>query len=388
MADQPRVLFLFSDTGGGHRSATEAIIEALEHAHPRRFRIEMIDVLTEYAPLPFNRLPQAYPRMVRSPRAWGWGFHALDGHRRARALTTAAWPYVRGAARRLVHDRRADLVVCTHPLLNAPILKALGPRRPPFVTVVTDLVSGHALWYHHRADLCLVPTQSAYDRGIAFGMRPERLRIVGLPVSRRFCQPSGDTSRLRAELGWPPDLPMVLLVGGGEGMGPLFKIARATAACGERFGLAIVTGRNIRLRDRLQGEAWDVPTFVYGFERRMPQMMQAASLLVTKAGPSTIAEAMNAGLPMILYGRLPGQEDGNVDFVVENGLGMWAPGSRRTAAAVADWLSHPQKQNEAAAACRRTARPDAADTVASVLVTYLSRVLRLPVVPQPARASL
>jgi len=181
---------------------------------------------------------------------------------------------------------------------------------------------------------------------------------------------------------------MVLLVGGGEGMGPLFKIARATAACGERFGLAIVTGRNIRLRDRLQGEAWDVPTFVYGFERRMPQMMQAASLLVTKAGPSTIAEAMNAGLPMILYGRLPGQEDGNVDFVVENGLGMWAPGSRRTAAAVADWLSHPQKQNEAAAACRRTARPDAADTVASVLATYLSRVPRLPVVPQPARASL
>jgi 1,2-diacylglycerol 3-beta-galactosyltransferase len=388
VADQPRVLFLFSDTGGGHRSATEAIIEALERAHPGQFRIDMIDVLTEYAPLPFNRLPQAYPRMVRAPRAWGWGFHVSDGHRRARALTAATWPYVRGAARRLVREQPADLVVCAHPVLNAPVLRALGLRRPPFVTVVTDLVTGHALWYHHRADLCLVPTQSSYDRGIAYGMRPEQLRIVGLPVSRRFCQPSEDRRRLRSELDWPHDLPMVLLMGGGEGMGPLFEIARAVAACGERFGLAVVTGRNARLRDRLQAQAWDVPTFIYGFERRMPQMMQAADILVTKAGPSTIAEAMNAGLPMILYSRLPGQEDGNVAFVVENGLGVWAPGPRRTAAAVAEWLARPQRRNEAATACRRLARPDAADTVALVLAGYLSRSPRLSVAPLPAGASL
>jgi 1,2-diacylglycerol 3-beta-galactosyltransferase len=380
-------LFLFSDTGGGHRSVTEAIVEALEQAYPGRFQAEMVDVLTDYAPLPFNQLPRAYPQMVRSPRAWGWGFHALDGHRRAHALTAATWPYVRAAARRLVQERQADLIVATHPLLNAPILKALGPRRPPFITVVTDLVSGHALWFHHRTDLCLVPTESAYQRGIAFGMRPDQMQVVGLPVAQRFCQPSGDPIRLCAELGWPPELPMVLLVGGGEGMGPILKIARAIAACGERFGLAIVTGRNARLRERLEAEAWDTPTFIYGFEHRMPLMMQAASMLVTKAGPSTIAEAMNAGLPMILYSRLPGQEDGNVAFVVKQGVGVWAPGPRRAAAAVADWLSHPQKRNQAAAACRRSARPDAANTVASVLAQTLSSFPRVAAVPLHAHAN-
>ena len=388
MIDQPRILFLFSDTGGGHRSATEAIIEAVEHGFPGRFHAEMIDVLADYAPRPLNRLPQAYPQMVRSPRAWSWGFHALDGHRRARALTAAAWPYVRGAARRLVLERQADLVVCTHPLLNAPVLRALGPRRPPFITVVTDLVTAHALWYHHRADLCLVPTEAARDRAIAFGMLPEQIRVVGLPVSRRFCQPPGDPARLRADLGWPSDLPMVLLVGGGEGMGPIFKIARAIAACGQRCGLAVVAGRNARLRSRLEDQMWEVPTFVYGFERRMPQMMQAADLLVTKAGPSTIAEAMNASLPMILYGRLPGQEDGNVGFVVENGLGVWSPGVQTTAAAVVDWLSHPEERKRAAAACRRTARPDAADAVASVLSTYLSRLPPFPSAHSLTRARL
>src|SRR3972149_7802774 len=58
--DQPRILFLFSDTGGGHRSATEAIIEAVEHGFPGRFHAEVIDVLADYAPRPLNRLPQAY----------------------------------------------------------------------------------------------------------------------------------------------------------------------------------------------------------------------------------------------------------------------------------------------------------------------------------------
>jgi 1,2-diacylglycerol 3-beta-galactosyltransferase len=386
VADRPRILLLFSDTGGGHRSATEAVVEALEAGYPGRFDIRMVDVLQRYAPLPFNRLPAVYPQIVRAPRAWGLGFHALDGHRRVRALTAVTWPYVRTAARRLVQEQRADLVVCAHPLLNAPVLKALGPRRPPFITIVTDLVSAHALWYHHRADLCLVPTEAARERAIAFGMTPERVRVVGLPVGRRFCQPPADRERLRAELGWPDDLPMVLLVGGGEGMGPVFDIARAVADCGRHFGLAIVSGRNSRLRRRLEAQSWPVPAFIYGFERRMPQLMQAADLLITKAGPSTIAEAINASLPMVLFGRLPGQEEGNVSFVVEQGIGVWAPGPIRTAAAAAEWLAEPAKRNGAAAACRRIARPDAADTVASILAAFLSRLSHLPHAPLPAGA--
>jgi 1,2-diacylglycerol 3-beta-galactosyltransferase len=386
VANRPRILLLFSDTGGGHRSATEAIVEALEYAFPGRFNIRMVDVIRRYAPMPFNRLPEVYPRIVRAPRAWGLGYHALDGHRRARALSAVAWPYVRTAARRLVLEQQADLVACTHPLLNAPILKALGPRRPPFVTVVTDLVTTHALWYHHQADLCLVPTEAARERALAFGMLPEKVRVVGLPVSRRFSQPLADRRKLRAEIGWPDDLPMILLVGGGEGMGPLLETAFAVGACGRRFGLAIVTGRNNRLRRHLEAQPWEVPAFIYGFERRMPLLMQAADLLITKAGPSTIAEAINASLPMILYSRLPGQEDGNVAFVVEHGLGVWAPGPRRTAAAAARYLDMPEERNEAAAACRRIARPDAAVSVATTLATLLSRLPHLPPAPLAAGA--
>ncbi len=57
----------------------------------------------------------------------------------------------------------------------------------------------------------------------------------------------------------------------------------------------------------------------------MPDFMQASDVLVTKAGPGTISKSFIAGLPIIMYSRMPGQEDGNVTYVVDEGAGVWAP---------------------------------------------------------------
>jgi 1,2-diacylglycerol 3-beta-galactosyltransferase len=371
VAKRRRAVFLFSDTGGGHRSAAEAVAEAVARLGAQDVEVSLVDALHHYAPTPFNRLPGLYPRMVRTPRMWGMGFRASNGRQRGRVLTTLIWPYVRRASQRLVAEVSADLFVSFHPLLIAPTLKALGSTRPPFFAVVTDLVTGHSLWYHHRLDLCFLPTEEAERRALVNGMRPERLRVVGLPVAERFCAPPGDRAQLRADLGWPLDRPMVLVVGGGEGMGPLFETACAIARSGAHAGLAIVTGRNENLRRRLEQVAWEIPTWVYGFEQRMPQMMQAATLLVTKAGPSTIAEAANAGLPVVLYSYLPGQEEGNVDFVVSGGLGRWAPGAVQASTAVRHLLSSPEELERAASACRRAARPRAAEEVAKAIIARL-----------------
>jgi 1,2-diacylglycerol 3-beta-galactosyltransferase len=116
----------------------------------------------------------------------------------------------------------------------------------------------------------------------------------------------------------------MLLRGGGEGMGLLERIARLLGIA-IPAGLAVITGRNQKLKERLEAATWPDHTFIYGFVRNMPDMMEAADILLTKAGPGTISEALNAGLPMILYSRLPGQEDGNIHYVVDEGAGIWAP---------------------------------------------------------------
>jgi len=315
--NKPHILFLFSDTGGGHRSAAEAIIEAMELEYGDACSTEMLDFFKGYAPLPFNKMPDWYPDMAKAPQLWGLSYRMTDGRIRARAITASMWPYVGRAARKIVKNHPADLVVTVHPLATTVILKALGNNRSPFITVVTDMVTAHALWYDQRADLILVPTETTRQRAIEYNMVPEKVRVVGQPVAERYCVPAGNKNALREKLGWEQDKTIVLLVGGGEGMGPLGKTARAIATSGLDVGLVIVTGRNQRLKAHLQSLDWPIPVHIYGFTKEMPDFMRAADILVTKAGPGTIAEALNAHLPIILYARLPGQEDGNLTFVVE-----------------------------------------------------------------------
>jgi len=373
-----QVLILFSDTGGGHRSAAEAVVEALEMNYPKQFEIKMLDVLKEYAPRPLNHLPSLYPDMVRFPALWEMGYRLTDGPHRVSAINRTGWPYVRRAVRRMLAEHQADIVVSVHPLFVAPFCYASKRGDMPFFVLVTDLVSTHSLWYHPEADLTLVPTKEARVRAIQNGVPADKIQVTGLPVARRFSEPVCERDTYRQALGWPPDLPMVLLVGGGEGMGPILATASAIAELDCELGLAIVAGRNTGLEQRLKSHEWDKSVFVYGFEHRMSELMRAADMIVTKAGPGTITEAINAHLPLVLYSRLPGQEDGNVDFVINHELGVWAPDPDQASKAVRRWIDEPEDLKATARRCAAAAKPDAADRIAEKIAIRLGVVKKLP----------
>jgi 1,2-diacylglycerol 3-beta-galactosyltransferase len=370
-SDCPHILFLFSDTGGGHRSAAEAVIEALNLEFEGQVTTEMVDIFKDYAPPPFKYAPELYPRMVRIPQLWELGYRLSDGMRRSRILTASTWPYISHAAKDLVEEHPCDLIVSMHPLAISPTLKALPDDRPPYITVVTDLVSTHALWYHRGTDLCIVPTEDARQRGLIYGLPPDKIIVVGLPVADRFCQPLQDQDAIREKLGWPKDSPIILLVGGSEGMGPLEETAKAISEARLPATLVVITGHNRELKGHLESYRWDIPTLVYGFVRNMPDFMQAADILVTKAGPGTISEAFNSGLPIVLYSRVPGQEDGNVNYVISEGAGVWAPSPELIISGLRNWLEHPEELTQAAQACHRLARPQAARRIAHILMSKI-----------------
>lgn len=364
---QPRVIFLFSDTGGGHRSAAEAIIEALNLDYPNQIRTEMIDIFKSYAPTPLKYAPQLYPPISRMPDVWALGYHISDGQKRTSVFNSIVWPYIRRATRKLVRENPADLIVSVHPLSNSPVLRAMKDSPRPFMTVVTDMVSTHAFWYDEKADLVVVPTEEARERGICYGVDPDRIQVVGLPVAQRFCHPPEDRGALRDSLGWTNDKPVVLLVGGGEGMGPLEMVANAIDQAGLNTALAVVCGRNHSARTRMEAKAWNIPTYIYGFVKNMPELMAAADILVTKAGPGTISEAFIAGLPLIIYSRMPGQEDGNVFYVMNHKAGVWAPHPERVVGALRAWINHPETRLKAVDACKKLARPNASREIARII---------------------
>lgn len=364
-SERPKVLFLFSDTGGGHRSAAEAIIESIGLLYPNQIDTEMVDFFKK-APQPLPLAGPTYPAMARMTAVWETTYKISNGRRRARFIQDAFWPYVRRAAVRLVNEHPADLILSVHPVPNMAVLRAMT-RKIPYISVVTDLVSTHAMWYDRRNDLIVVPTPEAWQRGVKLGLRPEQLQVVGLPVAYRFCQMHGSPSELRARLGWPQERPTVLMVSGGEGMGPMGRTAIALDNAQLPVNLVLVTGKNAKLREKLEARRWLTPTKVYGFVREMPQFMQAADVLITKAGPGTISEAFIAGLPMILYSRIPGQEEGNVTYVVDHGAGVWAPEADQVIDTLRQWLRSPERMAQFRNNSKRLARPDASNRIAEII---------------------
>lgn len=380
-----RILFIMSDTGGGHRAAAEAIAAALVEQHGDDVSIELVDVFRGYSPFPFKYMPEFYPWLInKSKSSWGIGYKLSDSRTNARTLARSMYVTMESGIKQMLRDHPADVIVSVHSVLTRVTMQALcaQSQRPPYVVVVTDLVSTHMFWYDRRAERTLVPTQPAYDRGLRAGLTPEQMRVTGLPVHPRFARGLLDKAEARASLGWDPDLPAILIVGGGEGMGPIYKTAQAIDGQQLQCQLAIIAGRNKALKTRIEETTWNQPTHAYGFVTDMPRMMAAADILVTKAGPSTISEACIAGLPLILYDAIPGQETGNVEYVIENEAGVYAPHPREVGEAVAAWLAEGAAGLQRRSAnARRIARPNAVYEIADEIWQYTA----VPYVENPKR---
>ncbi|MDH4207446.1 MAG: glycosyltransferase, partial [Anaerolineae bacterium] len=322
-----KVLILTCEAGGGHRSVTKALGDALEHLFPGKYHFLPADIVADCFPFPLNTAGRAYGPVVNLlPRTWGVVWHLSNGPRRSPLPLGAIAPLASGRLDTILHEIQPDIVVSTHPFANHLPVRLLRQAgwETPLVTVVTDLVTIHQCWLCPEVDLCLVATEEARQTALLAGLPTGRVEVVGLPVGLEFHQRTRGKEELRSELNLNTERVTILVMGGGDGMGNVFSSARAAAQAAPGVQLVIVAGRSPTLKARLEAVSWEVPTTILGFVDNMADLMQAADLLITKAGPSTISEALACGLPMLISGALRGQEEGNVDWAVETGAALAA----------------------------------------------------------------
>jgi 1,2-diacylglycerol 3-beta-galactosyltransferase len=378
------LLFLIADTGGGHRSAARAVSQALDRKYPRRFAPLLCDPLGGPGSARLLRwVTGRYGPAIRlAPWLWGAAYHACDSRPAAALL---ARTLLRPAGRRAADAARAlrpAVIVSFHPLTGAAAAAARDHGAPgaPVVTVLTDLARIHAAWRHGDADVIVGPPAG---RGAGSGARWVR---SGLAVSRDFWGGplrGDERAVLRRSLGVPEDRFLVLLTGGGEGSG---GIGRRAAAILRRFrdvDVVAVCGRNRRLKRRLGRLAARSGgrLTVTGFTGNMAGWLGCCDVVVTKAGPGTIAEAACCGTPMLLTSHLPGQERGNAEFVTDAGAGRRARGVRRLLAEIDGLRADPEHLAAMGAASARLGRPGAAADIAELIAA-----LAWPAEP-PSRAA-
>ena len=356
------LLFLIADTGGGHRAAAAAVADALDRGYPGRYFPVMYDPLAgPAAPRLLRLIIRAYGPVVRlAPWLWGVIYHATDS-------SLAAWLLRRtllAVAGRPLADSLAAVrpaaVMSFHPLASQMAARAWLDQTPAgrtaaLMTVITDLGVPHATWRADGAELVLTPASGP-----------------GLPVGHGF-RPGPATQAERAELrrsvGQRESAFLVVLTGGGEGAGRLGRYAAAVLRGLPDVDLAVICGRNIRLHRRLARLAArsDGRLTVHGFVPDMAAWLRCADLVVSKAGPGTIAEAACCGAPILLMSHLPGQERGGVQHVTRAGAGRYLPRTSQLVTAIGQLKEHPSDLAEMRAASARLGRPGAADRVAAML---------------------
>jgi 1,2-diacylglycerol 3-beta-galactosyltransferase len=338
----PRVVILTANAGGGHRAAARSLAEALEgQAH-----ISFLSLMDDYMPFPINTWSATYgPWVNYTP--WLYRLVYRYGSSRDRVLATerAIYPLVKPWIAKGLQTVHADLFISVHPLhTDLPIwLLSETGRRVPFVTVVTDPVTPPVAWFCPDVDLCVVATEQARSVALGCGIDPRRVQVIGLPIRPAFMHARGQSkAEVRFRLGLHPDRPLVLLTGGGAGIGKLrplaLAIAKRLAKHPARAQMAIIAGRNKELQLLLRAERWPIPVQVLGFVDNMPEWLAAADMLISKAGPATLAEAACLGVPMLITDFVPGQEIGNLDWVVRNGAGVFEPTPHGIATLVEDLL--------------------------------------------------
>ena len=327
--------------GGGHLAAAAALEEAWRALHPRD-TVKQLDMEKFFSRIRRKLHSDGYTKLVKNaPELWGMVFKSTDDPEVAGRLNRIQQLFPSRSRKRFVEfldEYRPDIVLCTHyaPLEILGELKleieeaAAKPKRrfgrtartssnwkPFVVSVVTDF-EAHALWMDGGVDLYCVAAKETGTRLIARGASKQDIVATGIPVAAKFAAEI-DKHAIRKGMGLRDDLPTILVLSGGFGMGPVEKIVAELNKVKSEFQAVVVCGRNDELRRELAAQDHRHPTRVLGFASNMHELMAVADLIVSKPGGLTSSEALASGKPMCILDPIPGQEAANSDFLLERG---------------------------------------------------------------------
>lgn len=375
MNNPTRVLFAISDTGGGHRSAAVAISAALQEASGDTVACEMLDVLQATGVPGVRNAPNLYDQLsTRWLPLYDLTFQLTNGVRRVDVISRLVYLQARRNITQALQSFCPELVVVTHPLVHRLVCAARRTYRLPFhiITVVTDLVTLHASWTHPGVDLCLLPTDEAYALMHRRGMHPERMQRTGFPVHPKFARYECTQVEARRELGLAEDRFTVLVTSGGVGSGRMDELVLELERVYPEKQVLVVTGKNRTLYQDVSARRRSSHTHVYGFVQNMEALMAASDIVMTKAGPGTLMEALVMRRPVIITEAVGAQERGNIDFVLNYELGRFCPTIERIVDAISE-LTDPEHYASTTARLAEAAPRNGADQIATILLDHLAQ---------------
>lgn len=367
------ILIISSDfTGHGHKSITDSLKEQFAK-HPD-VKVHVIDGFSLGGNIGL-RIGKLYGSVTRNAKDL-WKLVWDISLKKPSVICEFTELSVRDSFLKLLKNVNPDLILSVHPNFNGSVLNILEEYNIniPFLTLVADLVSITPLWADPRADFTICPTTESKYKCMEFGVSESRIKVLGFPVRSKFCEhvnkPFKDNS-------YNFDRPLeCLIMSGGEGSGNMSRIAKILL---KYFNckVKIIAGRNTILKRRLERtllEKYPDNLEIYGFMENIQELMLQSDIVFTRGSPNTIMEAVLCNTPLVITGALPGQEEGNPEYVKKNNLGVLCKNLRYLRYVVHDLLANQAaKLNQIKKAQREFRDPDIAKNIVDFILSIEKR---------------
>ena len=354
-------------TGHGHKSISDSVKERLAAYDDLEVRIiEGFDLMSKAQQVCTKK---TYGPITRLP-SQAWAFSYAAGTKLKQPMERIIAKMIRPRFEKLLKEFRPDCIMSVHPIFNGSVINLLEEigLKIPFILHQADLIDIATYYIDGRADLTLSPSQEAFDATVAGGVDPAKIRRVGFPVRSRFFGLEDKLSRrVRDEM-------TITVMSGSEGSGLIRSVTKELLK-GTDAHVNVICGRNKSLRKKLKkafARQYYGRVSVMGFVERIQDVMCESDILIMRASPNSVMEAVALNKPVIVFGQLAGQELHNPQMLEKHGLVKHCPDPKRLPACIAELTKDGGAAIERMRACQREYAPgDVCAETAKLLNDYI-----------------
>ncbi len=366
-----RIILMYISEVSGHRSATMAIEKALKELSPKCeiLKINAFNYTNPIAEKVINRIDME--GMKHAPKVWDYLY---DNHSVAKSLEKIKNSVHKSNSpklKKLFDKFNPDLVVCTQafPCGMVADYKKVYASNLPLVAVLTDYIP-HSYWVYDTVDFYITPSEDVSERLAKKGVVPSKIKSLGIPFDHKFNQKL-NSAEIFHKLNLDPHKPVVLIMGGGQGLGPIKTIVKSLEKVKQDIQELIITGTNKKLYRSLRRKIrrYKKEIHLFGFVQNIHELMFISKVIISKPGGVTTAEVLSARLPMVIVKPIPGQEINNTNFLTHKGAAIKVDEPKEVYQVIDELLENKTKTENLRLAAAEIAKPNASMDLAKFLLS-------------------
>lgn len=317
-----KALLISIKAGYGHHSTAQAI---MHYFNEQNIECTMLDTFEYINPRLNDSVNKGYLMSTKyTPEAFGKLYSTLDKKEEKYdkySIISILSNIVSHKLRDYIEEYNPDVIIATHSFASMVVtyLKEKGHINCPTIGIITDFTV-HPFWESCELDYYVLASELLVNQAQKKGIDSNKILTTGIPVKAQFATKL-DKAEARKQLGIK-DKTTILLMMGSMGFGNIDKTLESINKLDNDFQILCVCGNNDKMKREVEKGEWEKDTYVYGFVDNVHIMMDASDFIITKPGGLTMSEALAKNIPPVIMNPIPGQEDRNMEFLVNNGAAI------------------------------------------------------------------